>query len=509
MIAKNFERSFSVAKNIKIIGAGISGLCAGCYLQMNGYDTEIFEMNSVPGGLCTSWERKGYTIDGCIHWLVGSSPSNKLYHLWNELIDMKKLDFVDFKEYLRVEDRDGQVMRVPTDIDELEQEWLDKAPEDKALIMEFTKAVRKFVGFEMPAKKAPELYSPWDGIKMVFQMLPYWRPFKKWISISTGDYMKKFKNPLLKNTLRYMFIPEMSVLFLIFTLAWMHQKSAGYPIGGSLNFARLIEKKYLDSGGKIHYGSKVEKIITENDRACGIELQNKEIHPADIVISAADGHTTIFNMLKGKYTDQKIEKDYQNLLTFPSYLQISLGVARTFEDAPHHLYFPLTRPLELGDGTRHDHIGVRVFNFDPILSPKGKTLLIVLLTTDNHTFWQELRDKDISAYKAKKKEIADQVIHSLDQKFGGIRSHLDVTDVSTPATVIRYTNNWKGSFEGWLLTPETGMKNMKKTLPGLENFYLIGQWVEPGGGVPTALMSGRNVAQIICKKHKKEFETQT
>jgi phytoene dehydrogenase-like protein len=46
-------------KNIKIIGAGISGLSAGCYLQMNGYETEIFEMNTIPGGLCTSWERKG------------------------------------------------------------------------------------------------------------------------------------------------------------------------------------------------------------------------------------------------------------------------------------------------------------------------------------------------------------------------------------------------------------------------------------------------------------------
>ncbi len=48
---------------------------------------------------------------------------------------------------------------------------------------------------------------------------------------------------------------------------------------------------------------------------------------------------------------------------------------------------------------------------------------------------------------------------------------------------------------------------MKKTLPGLENFYMIGQWVEPGGGLPTALRSGRCVAQVICKKDKKNFKT--
>jgi phytoene dehydrogenase-like protein len=46
-------------KKVIIIGAGIAGLSAGCYLQMNGYDTEIFELHNIPGGLCTGWKRKG------------------------------------------------------------------------------------------------------------------------------------------------------------------------------------------------------------------------------------------------------------------------------------------------------------------------------------------------------------------------------------------------------------------------------------------------------------------
>jgi len=55
-----------VEKSIIIIGAGLAGLSAGCYGQMNGYRTQIFEMHTTPGGLCTSWKRKGYTFDGCI-----------------------------------------------------------------------------------------------------------------------------------------------------------------------------------------------------------------------------------------------------------------------------------------------------------------------------------------------------------------------------------------------------------------------------------------------------------
>ena len=66
-------------RSIIIIGAGFAGLAAGIYAQMNGYRTQIFEMHSLPGGLCTSWQRKGYTIDGCIHWLVGSSPRSSLH----------------------------------------------------------------------------------------------------------------------------------------------------------------------------------------------------------------------------------------------------------------------------------------------------------------------------------------------------------------------------------------------------------------------------------------------
>jgi len=91
------------SKKVIIIGAGISGLCAGSYLQMNGYDTEIFELHNVSGGLCTAWERKGYTFDFCIHWLVGSTPSDSFYSLWDELIDMEKLEFVDSDIYFQIE----------------------------------------------------------------------------------------------------------------------------------------------------------------------------------------------------------------------------------------------------------------------------------------------------------------------------------------------------------------------------------------------------------------------
>src|SRR5512145_1372554 len=88
---------------INIIGAGVSGLSVGCYLQMNGYETEIVEKHSLPGGLCTSWKRGEFTFDGCIHWLLGSNESSPFYKLWSELIDMKSVEFVNHEARVEIE----------------------------------------------------------------------------------------------------------------------------------------------------------------------------------------------------------------------------------------------------------------------------------------------------------------------------------------------------------------------------------------------------------------------
>jgi phytoene dehydrogenase-like protein len=91
-------------KSIIIIGAGLAGLSAGCYGQMNGYRTQIFEMdNARPGGLCTTWKRKGYKIDGCIEFWTGSGPGFNFYHFWKELGALQGRNIIHQEEWSRVE----------------------------------------------------------------------------------------------------------------------------------------------------------------------------------------------------------------------------------------------------------------------------------------------------------------------------------------------------------------------------------------------------------------------
>jgi phytoene dehydrogenase-like protein len=498
-------------KKVIIIGAGVSGLCAGSYLQMNGYDTQIFELHDMPGGLCTAWNRKGYTFDFCVHWLVGSSPSETFYGLWNELIDMEKLEFVDHEIFFQIEDTQGNTLRIFTDVERLEEEMKRVAPEDNDVIEEFIGGIRKFLPFRMPVEKAREVMNPLDRLKMMVKMLPYLRAFKKWEKISAEEFAFRCRNPLLKKAILEIFMPESSVFFLVMTLVSMHKKGAGYPIGGSLNFARLIEGAYIKLGGTITYKSKVQKVIVKDGCAQGIQLENGDTHMADIVISAADGYSTIFKMLDGRYVNEKLRDYYSGesdkLKLFPSLVFVSLGVARTFDSEPQALSFPLKKPLVIDESMTYDYLPVRIFNFDPTLAPEGKTPITVMLGTYNHEFWANLREKDRERYNREKERVAAQVVEALEERFGNIKSNIEVTDVSTPASIIRYTNNWKGSFEGWQPNPGTLMLRMDKTLPGLRNFYMIGQWVEPGGGLPPAIMSGRSVTQMICKKDGKKFTT--
>ena len=109
-------------KSVAIIGGGIAGLCAGCYAQMNGYQSRIYEMHDLPGGLMTAWERKGYTIDYCIHWLVGSSPKSSMNKLWQEVGLIRDREIVDLDVWLEYESPDGQRVIFWRDLDRLEAE---------------------------------------------------------------------------------------------------------------------------------------------------------------------------------------------------------------------------------------------------------------------------------------------------------------------------------------------------------------------------------------------------
>lgn len=497
-------------KSIIIIGAGMAGLSAGCYGRMNGFRTTIFEMHAKkPGGLCTSWNRKGFTVNGCLHWLVGSGQGSNFHDLWLELGALQGKTIVNYEEYLRLETVDGRQFIAATDIDQLEKNMKEIATEDHKLIEEFIGAIRICTRFDPVGPKAPELMGLLDMIIMVIRNARLLPVLAKWNKISLKEYGERFKSPVLRDAFGLLFIADMSVTFMLMNFAWMHKKTAGYPVGGSLRFSEAIEQRYLSLGGGINYKTKVNRILTENGKAVGIRCDDGKEHRADYVISAADGHATIFEMLEGKYVDRTIKGYYEKMTPFPPIVYVALGVNRTFPEfkaSAGGIAIGLKEPLVIGN-VRHSYLDVHIYNFDPTLAPEGKTLLVAILPTD-YEHWHALR-KDGERYKAEKEKIGKSVVSVLDKRFPGLQHQVEMQDIASPTTFVRYTGNWQGSFEGWQVTPATWKFGsvMKRMLPGLANFYMAGQWVEPGGGLPNSAVSGRYVIQMICHKEKKKFST--
>jgi phytoene dehydrogenase-like protein len=348
------------------------------------------------------------------------------------------------------------------------------------------------------------------GLNLLGTLLFGMKKLKKWMKTTGSEFAGRFSDPVLQEAFKEMWIPDFSILFMMFAYAYLHNKNAGYPIGGSLPMSEALEKRYIGLGGKIHYNNKVEKILASDGSATGIRLEDQTEYLASVVISAADGYSTIYKMLDGKFTDEQTREPYEKWPTFSSLLFIGLGVNRDFKDFPvtvSGMSYPLPQPIEIGK-TVLTRLPVHIFNQDHTLAPSGKTSVIISFESD-YTFWKEL-SAERESYLAEKEKAARLVIGQLEQRFPGISADIEMIDVATPLTFERYTGNWKGSFEGWLITPDnahTLMKPMKQTLPGLRNFYMCGQWVEPGGGLPTGVMSARRLMKALCKADGKKFRT--
>jgi phytoene dehydrogenase-like protein len=497
----------SATDTIMIIGAGIAGLTAGCYAQMNGYSTQIFEMHNQPGGLCTAWQRQGFVFDGCIHYLFGSGLGQPFYRLWEELGVVPQQQFFHHDELLRVSEPNGKTLIVYSNPDRLEQHLRELSPIDHRLISEFCAGIRAFTKFDLSMfQQQPKVSMRLgDWRQLMEKMLPFMCPLARWGNLSAAEFASRFQDPFLRRAIPQMFSWEsIPVMVGMSLLAYMHTKNAGFPLGGSLQFAHKIATRYLELGGTIHYESQVEKILVENRRAVGIRLYNNEEYGSDRVISAADGHNTFFSLLDRQYIPREIQNYYDGHLPVHSQLQISLGVNRDLSAEPHWVTHLLTEPLVIAGENRYE-IGVKHYCFDPSLAPLGKSVLMVMLTT-NYNYWQRIYGRSI--YEAEEIQESHILIELLEEFHPGIKNDIEFVDVATPLTYERYTGNWQGSSCGWLLTKQTlplSIKGVPKTLPQLRNFYSIGQWVEPGGSVPVVAMSGRNIIQQICWEDKQKF----
>ena len=477
-------------KTIIIIGAGMAGLSSGIYGRMNGYRTHIFEHHTKPGGVCTAWKRKDYTIDGCIHWLGGF----KREPVFREVGALENNPFRPMKHFCRfMDDKTRQTLDVTSDLDRLASDMKSMEPGNPQVIDEMVSAARRLQTLDENVDRLGGLTGPRDALECLARY-----------SMSVWEFCKNFSNPFLRWCLRNSFLPTMPAASLFMLFGQLEAGDLAFVEGGSLNFALRIARRYEELGGEVTYGATVEQILVKDDQAVGVQLTDGSEYRGEIVVSAADGYSTIFNMLGGRYVNQTIKDQYASWPLSPRIAIVSFGVAQVFPDEPFSLAVRLEQPVSVS-GHHLDGFRMRIFNYDQTLAPPGKTVVQVTLGTD-FDWWYRLHEGDRPRYDEEKERVAAAVLERLETYFPGITSQVEVADVATPYTWLHYTRNYQGSSMAWLTTPETTRAPIEKTLPGLDNFYMAGQWVGEGG-IKGALYSGRNLVKTLCGQDGKRFLT--
>jgi phytoene desaturase len=475
-----------------IIGAGLTGLSAGIHLQKKGIKTEIFEISGQAGGMCTAWVRKGYRFDGCIHWMVGTGPNNPINDLYRE-VDALVEDNVIYNSGTIKTEIDGTTYEIPLSLQEFHNFLLSLSPEDSDLIKELCRLIEIMRDTKLPIG-AP------SNITELISILKYSRGFisvaRKYVGVSVKEYAERFKNPVLKSLIYDLMPPQYSMVGFIMMLGTRMGNNAGYPMGGAYGVISRMENKYRSLGGEIHFNSKVDEIVVENGKAVAVKSKGS-VYKAAAVIAACDMYDTLKNMLGGKYKHPQLDTMLETAELFEPLVLVSFGLNR-------RLNLPYSQTLDCPEGitTAPDYVNkrfnIRSFEFDPAAAPENCSSVMVMLGS-KLDYWQNLRKADIDEYKIKKQQLAEKVAEYINQRIPGFKDAIEVIDVATPATYMRYANLYKGSWEGFAPTPELLKINIRKNVKGVKGLYLSGQWTTMGGGICTAVASGKSAAKSVLK----------
>lgn len=489
-------------EKVIIIGGGISGLVAGVYARKCGFETEIYEKNAVVGGECTGWDREGYYIDNCIHWLMGTTPGTDLNRIWQESGALEGVRILT-SDKMYTSELNNQSLTLWKDIDRTEREMIELSPEDEVEIRKLMDNCRASRKVQIPARTPSEQMKLGDLLRMTFTMGAAMKLFKIYKGMDTQDLMNKFHHPLIQCLISDFCTKDSLAHSFPMSYGNFISGDGGVPQGGSRAMAQRIRKKFEDMGGKVFAPASVEKIVlNEEGKAVGITLSEGKMVHGDYFVPACDTDYTFTHLLDRERMDDMLREAYDNPEAYPVYgmFQVAYSVDSDV-DALNGEVITDSTSIRFADFVS-PRITIKNFNYEPTFAPQGKQILQVMLgmTDKGWDYWSEL-NKDKQAYKVRKMEIATNIQNMLEEKYPVYKGKLSILDVWTPVTYHRYCNAYKGYNQAYTIT-----KNSRKLaypspfVKGVDNVIVAGQWMSAPGGLPGAAIQGKYAIQRILKK---------
>lgn len=480
---------------ILIIGGGVSGLSAGIYAQLQGYEAIICERHNIAGGNLTGWDRGGYHIDNCVHWLTGTNPNTKFYKMWEDLGAVGDVEI--FKgESLYTCEYDGQRLSLSRDIQKFEKDMLSISPGDKREIRSFIRAIEVFQGlFDIGGKEHNEKVRLGAALRSAPALIRYY-------NMTIGELSNRFKHPLLRFFMRAFWGENFGAFTLIYVFANFCGENGDIPKGGSTAMAERMVERFISLGGTLLLRKEAVKVEIDNGKARSVIFADGTSIEADYVVITGDP-TKAF----GGYLDIPMPKklksfyDDSRMIRFSSY---HCAFACDSETLPFEGDYIFEVPEKYSSILNTKRMIIREFSHENTFAPKGKNLIQTLtyVYEDDAKEFIDLKNRRRDEYRAKKKELSELICRIIEEQLPMLKDKLTCIDVWTPSTYNRFTDTEIGSWMGFALPSKKFPSRIENTVEGLSNVILATQWLQPPGGLPIAAEGGKIAIQTIDELEK-------
>jgi len=488
-----------------IIGAGLGGLSCAAAFARQGFKPLVLEQHSIPGGYATSFKRPGgFEFDVSLH-STSVGMRNGIANLIQGFPEIQDVEFVPHKVLYRVI-FPGHDIRVPhRDVEGYIKILSGYFPEEREGIQSLFQAMQGL---------AAELnrYSEAGG-RVEMSTFPRDFPYlSKAVASTWGGFRDSYiKDPKLKAIVSslwgYYGLPPSRLASIYYALPTIGYLSQGgyYPIGRSQKISNALVRCIESRGGKVLLGSPVGKILVEDHAARGIRTADGTEYRARVVVSNANAYDTFHKMMD----EREYLKDYLarldgfsvSLSSFQVFLGLKKDLVREVGITDSEIFCESGYDSEesysalLRADVEKGSFGLTLYdNLYQGYSPKRKNTLNIMVLQGYEPWKRYEADYlagDKKAYRTEKERMADILIRRAEaQLLPGLSKAIEVKEIGTPLTNVRYTGNYRGAIYGWDQTLDNSLPRRLPHRTPINNLYLAGAWTQPGHGYGAVISSG-------------------
>jgi len=488
-----------------IIGSGLGGLSCAAAFARQGFKPIVFEQHDKPGGYATAFSRPGgFVFDVSLHsTTVGDR--NGVYNLIYGFPEITEVEFLPHPNLYRAIYPDYDIRVPQKDPKAYVALLVAQFPEEQAGIeglFEDMGGLAKDIGRLVQARGQVDM----SRFTIDFPFLSKFND-KTWGEMVDG----RIRNPRLKAIVSgqwgYYGLPPSKLASFYYALPNLGYLTYGgyYTKGRSQDISNALAKYIAEHGGKVVLNTKVKKILVQDHAAVGVATADGAEYKGRVVVSNSNAFDTFRTMLDEKQALAEYEAAWQQYSVSLSCFQIFLGLK---EDIVGRLGIPDSEifvetsynPEAAYEGALKADVengGVGVTLYDNIYkgySPQGKNTLNIM-TLQGYAPWERF-EKDYFAgkkeeYRKEKERMANILIQKAEKiLLPGLSRAIEVMEIGTPLTNLRYTGNYRGAIYGWDQTVgNSGSRRVGHKTP-IRNLYLAGAWSRPGHGYGSVLGSG-------------------